>query len=246
MEGRLFEDLVVSRADAARVRAGGLPLSFGLHAAGFAGLVALSLAVPEELPAPPGLAIADVVFATGPRVPAESGPRRPIARSPRTAPRALAPIFETLEETPEFEPEPLATDGEGDATCIGCALSAAGPVGDGGEGPGDGAGTDRVLTRGTGTAPVRVGGHIQAPRKIRHLVPEYPDLARRAGVAGVVILECVIARDGLVQSVQVLSGHPLLNEAAVRAVRQWAYRPTLLNGVPVEVVMTVTVRFTTR
>ena len=73
--------------------------------------------------------------------------------------------------------------------------------------------------------------------------PHVPRAPRQAGVAGVVILECVIDRGGLVQSVRVLSGHPLLNEAAARAVRQWAYRPTLLNGVPVAVVMTVTVRF---
>jgi protein TonB len=93
---------------------------------------------------------------------------------------------------------------------------------------------------------VRIGGQIQAPRKIRHVAPAYPELARTAGVTGIVILECVIDPAGRVQSVQVLSGHQLLNEAALTAVRQWAYSPTLLNGVPVAVVMTVTVRFTTR
>ena len=97
-----------------------------------------------------------------------------------------------------------------------------------------------------GNDPVRVGGHIQAPRKIRHVDPAYPELARTAGVSGIVILECVIDREGRVQSVQVLSGHPLLKAAAVHAVGQWAYTPTRLNGVPVAVVMTVTVRFTTR
>lgn len=244
MEGRLFEDLVVSRGDSRRTGAAGMPFSMVLHAAGLTGLLALSLAVSEDLPAPPGLAIADVVFATGPRAPAAAGPRLPVSRAPRSSPRALAPILEAVEETPEIEPEPFAPDGERDdtAACVGCALRD--------EGPGKGGGTDRgedpaadIGT--TGAAPVRVGGHIQAPRKIRHVAPSYPDLARRAGVTGVVILECVLDRDGLVQSVQVLSGHPLLNEAAVGAVRQWQYRPTLLNGVPVAVVMTVTVRFTT-
>ena len=56
----------------------------------------------------------------------------------------------------------------------------------------------------------------------------------------------MIDRDGLIREVRVLSGHPLLNDAAAAAVRQWTYSPTLLNGVPVEVVMTVTVRFTAR
>jgi periplasmic protein TonB len=244
MEGRLFEDLVVSRGDSRRGGAGGMPFSMVLHAAGLTGLLVLSLAVPEDLPAPPGPAIADVVFATGPRAPAVSGPRLPLARTPRPAARALAPILEALEETPAIEAEQFATDGENDAACIGCSLRDEGP-GDGGSDRG-GDRADGSGTTGTGPAPVRVGGQIQAPRKIRHVAPAYPDLARRAGVAGVVVLECVIDRDGLVRSVQVLSGHPLLNEAAVGAVRQWAYRPTLLNGVPVAVVMTVTVRFSTR
>jgi protein TonB len=94
--------------------------------------------------------------------------------------------------------------------------------------------------------PLRVGGHVQAPRKIRHVDPVYPDLARRAGVSGIVILECVIDREGRIRSVEVLRGQPLLDAAAVDAVRQWTYRPTLLNGVPVEIVMTVTVRFANR
>ena len=59
------------------------------------------------------------------------------------------------------------------------------------------------------------------------------------------ILECVIDREGRIRSVGVLRGHPLLDAAATDAVRQWTYRPTLLNGVPVEIVMTVTVRFAT-
>jgi len=91
--------------------------------------------------------------------------------------------------------------------------------------------------------PVRVGGQIEAPRKLRHVDPEYPDLARRAGVQAVVILEATIDTGGRVTDVQVLRGHPVLDEAALRAVREWAYVPTLLNGVPVPVVMTVTVNF---
>jgi protein TonB len=247
MEGRLFEDLVVSRGGGGRVGAAGLPLSFVVHAAGLAGLLALSMAVPEDLPAPRGVAIADVVFATGPRPPARSGPRPSVSRPPRPAPRGSAVVLEAL-ETPEIAPEPFAPDdGESDAACIGCALADDGSFGGGGGiddgtlGLGDGPGASAP-----GTAPLRVGGHIQAPRKIRHVDPVYPDLARRAGVSGIVILECEIDRGGRVQTVRVASGHPLLNDAAVGAVRQWSYQPTLLNGVPVAVVMTVTVRFTSR
>jgi protein TonB len=76
------------------------------------------------------------------------------------------------------------------------------------------------------------------------VLPVYPEIARAARVQGNVVLDCTISREGRVVDVKVLSGHVLLQPAAVEAVRQWLYRPTLLNGVPVPVVMTVTVRFT--
>ena len=90
---------------------------------------------------------------------------------------------------------------------------------------------------------VRVGGSIQPPRKIQHVAPVYPELARAARKEGLVILEAVIGEDGAVRSVRVLRSIPLLDRAAVDAVRQWRFTPTLLNGEPVPVVMTVTVGF---
>jgi protein TonB len=92
--------------------------------------------------------------------------------------------------------------------------------------------------------PVRVGGAIRPPVKIVHVAPEYPPLARASRVSGVVILEALIAEDGSVRDVRVLRSVPLLDEAAMRAVREWRFTPTLLNGGPVPVVMTVTVSFT--
>ena len=91
--------------------------------------------------------------------------------------------------------------------------------------------------------PVRLGGDIRRPVKIRNVAPEYPPLAQQARVEGTVILECTISPKGRVTDVKVLRGIPLLDGAAVEAVRQWVYNPTLLNGVPVPVVMTVTVNF---
>jgi TonB family protein len=96
------------------------------------------------------------------------------------------------------------------------------------------------------TFPVRVGGDIKAPRKIHDVKPAYPPDALAAGVQGVVILEAVIATDGTVRDARVLRSIPALDDAALGAVRQWAFTPTLLNGVPVEVIMTVTVNFTVR
>jgi TonB family protein len=90
---------------------------------------------------------------------------------------------------------------------------------------------------------VRVGGSIPEPRKLKNVAPFYPAAAKQARVQGVVILECTIGVDGRVEDVKVLRSVPLLDAAAVDAVRQWVYTPTLLNGVPVPVIMTVTVNF---
>jgi periplasmic protein TonB len=90
---------------------------------------------------------------------------------------------------------------------------------------------------------VRVGGVIREPRKLVHVAPVYPEIARLSRVEGVVTMEAVLDATGKVESVRVLSSQPLLEEAAVRAVRQWRYTPTALNGVPVPVLMTITVRF---
>jgi protein TonB len=93
--------------------------------------------------------------------------------------------------------------------------------------------------------PVRVGGNIRPPRKVRDVRPVYPTSMHAAGRTGVVPIEAIIGRDGLVSTVRVLSAqvHPDFAIAAVDAVRQWRFTPTLLNGEPVEVVMTVSVRF---
>ena len=92
--------------------------------------------------------------------------------------------------------------------------------------------------------PVRVGGAIRAPQKLNDVLPAYPSIALAARVQGIVIVEATIGADGQVVNARVLRSVPLLDQAAVDAVRQWRYQPTLLNGVPVPVIMTVTVTFT--
>ena len=92
--------------------------------------------------------------------------------------------------------------------------------------------------------PMRVGGDIQEPEKIVHVNPEYPELARRARVEGIVILEAIIDRQGNVKDITMLRPLGLgLDVAAQEAVLQWKYTPTYYNGRPVEVVLTVTVQF---
>jgi protein TonB len=90
---------------------------------------------------------------------------------------------------------------------------------------------------------VRVGSNLKAPRQTYSVQPEYPTLAKEAHVWGVVVVTAVIDEHGNVVQARALSGHPLLIPAALNAVLQWKYEPTLLNGTPVSVEMEVTVRF---
>jgi protein TonB len=92
--------------------------------------------------------------------------------------------------------------------------------------------------------PVRQGGTVQAANLVYQVKPVYPPIAIRTRVHGVVLLEAVISKEGSVESLRVISGHPLLTQAALDAVKQWRYRPTTLNGESVDVVTTVTVTFT--
>jgi TonB family protein len=92
-------------------------------------------------------------------------------------------------------------------------------------------------------AAVRVGGQIKPPTKIKDVQPVYPAIARSARVAGAVTIEATIGPDGKVIDATVVRSIPLLDQAALDAVRQWEYTPTLLNGVPVPVLVTVTINF---
>jgi protein TonB len=94
--------------------------------------------------------------------------------------------------------------------------------------------TDRII----------VGGKVQEAMLLTKVIPRYPPLALQNRIEGVVSFSAVIGRDGRIQQLVLGSGHPLLIGAATAAVRQWIYRPTLLNGEPVEVATTITVTFT--
>ena len=105
---------------------------------------------------------------------------------------------------------------------------------------------------GMGTAPpppkpvqqrIRQGGSVQAALLVNKVQPVYPPLARQTRISGTVRLHAIISKTGTVQQLEVLSGHPLLVRAAMDAVQQWRYKPTLLNGEPVEVDTTIDVIF---
>jgi protein TonB len=94
------------------------------------------------------------------------------------------------------------------------------------------------------TAPLRIGGQIMPPTRVKDVTPIYPAIAQSAKVTGEVTIEATIGVDGKVADAKVVRSVPLFDQAALDAVRQWEYMPTLLNGVPVPVVTMVTVNFT--
>jgi protein TonB len=91
---------------------------------------------------------------------------------------------------------------------------------------------------------IRVGGNVQAANLIHQVKPAYPPLAKQARIQGTVELSAIIGKDGRVQDLHVVRGHPLLVQSALEAVKNWEYRPTMLNGEPVEVATTIDVNFT--
>jgi len=91
---------------------------------------------------------------------------------------------------------------------------------------------------------IRVSSGVQEAKLVKRVIPVYPQLAKAARVSGTVKLIGIIGRDGHINQLQVISGHPLLVGAAVEAVKQWVYQPTLLSGEPVEVISPIDVNFT--
>src|SRR5271163_559552 len=92
--------------------------------------------------------------------------------------------------------------------------------------------------------PLRVGGNVQQANLIRQVQPVYPPIAKTAHISGTVILHAIIAKDGSIQELQYVSGPALLMKSAMDAVHEWRYKPTMLNGDPVEVDTTISVVFT--
>lgn len=215
------------------------PLSIALHLVGLAALTLVPVLTSADLPEPSSGVRAFLV--EPPTVAAPPPPPPPAAAAPaarRSAPApSAAPRFVAPVETPEAVVPEAALD-----------LDVASGEPGGVEGGVEGGVVGGIIgglpaAPAAPVAPVRVGGKISEPRKVKHVVPEYPEVAVDARIRGVVILEALIGPDGRVQSVTVLRGVPLLQEAAVKAVRQWVYTPTLLDGIPVPVIMTVTVSF---
>jgi len=215
-----------------------LPLSIAAHVAAATLFVIVPLAAEIEIP---------IISSPGP------GPWMPTVPPPPPPPPAIrspSPTPPTTDAAPTSAPSEIKPE----------LPSPPGPTGDPVPGAPD-VGSSSGVPGGvfsTASAPppevvppppppqklARVGFQgIREPKKVFNVLPEYPVFARQAGVQGAVILEAVLDENGNVKSVRVLTSKPLLDDAAIRAVRQWRYTPTLLNGIPVPVLMTITVNF---
>jgi periplasmic protein TonB len=214
-----------------------LPVSIAVHLAALVLLFIVPLAAPVLMsvpasPLPPFIKAAAIPPPPAPPPPAVASrlpPSAPVSASPTVAPPAIVPELERP-IPPSAITDPFGISGAPiDAAGVGVATK---PI----EMP------PPPPPRPTG--PVRVGELLVAPKKLVDVTPVYPDIARHARVEGVVILEAVLDRDGRVSRVRVTKSSPLLDQAAVDAVRQWQYSPSTLHGQPVEVLMTITITFT--
>jgi protein TonB len=219
-----------------------------LHGVLILALVVIPLLLSEAMPAPaqgaraffaaPALAVAP----PPPPPPAASAPARRSVAQPKapapaaaTAPTLGVPADLPAPAAPAEEPVHVA-DGAADGEAAGVEGGVPGGIVGGVLGGIAAAPPAPVL-------PVRVGGEVREPKKLRHVSPVYPDVAVAAKVRGSVVLECMVSPQGRVTDVSLVRGIPLLNDSAIAAVRQWLYTPTLKDGVPVPVILTVTVRF---
>jgi protein TonB len=210
-----------------------LVVSIVAHVAALIVLVIVPLAAMDALP--DIRVVPEFVAVTAAELPEVPPPPQP--RSPQPVTTDMRPDVAPTSAPDRIEPEGPRTP--------------AGPAYDGPPGipHGDPAGVallnvgPPIPTPPVPKTPIRQGGDIRPPKKTRHVAPIYPPIALANKVDGVVILEVVIAENGRVQDVRVLRSRPLLDQAALDAVRQWQFTPTLLNGEPVPIVMTVTVSF---
>jgi protein TonB len=216
-----------------------LPVSIGAHVFAAIALLIVPLAAEVERPVPAPLRPMHLttVVPVNPQIAAQVPLRRaaPVpAPSFATAPDSIRPERTT--------PAPSATTGDGPATDDTPSVGSGFPAGVGStvvvEVPPP---APRALAP---AAPLRVGQGVREPRKIVDVTPVYPALALSVKVEGAVILEAVINERGLVERLRVLKSVPLLDAAAMDAVSRWRYIPTLLNGTPVAVLMTITINFT--
>ena len=229
MPGIMFQDVVCPRARSNR-KWSTVPISFAVHTVMLAVLIVMPLIATDILPSPRTTLEFDVPYV--PVVPSAPPARR--TAPPRAVPGTTgAPVV--APDTIGAEPGIVFQPGDVDTSAIDSLVG--------------GIGVEQVTADAlppavaAPPAPIRAGGNIKPPTRIKYVVPDYPAIAKANKVEGVVIIEAIIGTDGNVENAKVLRGKPLLDGSALEAVRSWQYTPTLLNGMPTAVIMTVTVQF---
>jgi protein TonB len=235
MSHELFRDVTDTRPRANRAAGGTLAVSIVAHALVLTAVIVVPLFATDALPVPD---VIDVFVRAAPPPPVPPAPAvtRTASDAPRTDPNR-APV-----EAPEAIIDPLPH--EPVIECVGCVVdptAAANVVGVTG-GTGDAVPQPPTPPPPPPQKPVRLSAY-EMPRKVHDVAPRYPELAQRANIEGVVIIEAVISVDGSVRDARVLRSVALLDHAALDAVKQWRYAPTRLGGVAVPVIVTVTVQF---
>jgi protein TonB len=236
MSHELFHDVTDRRPRASRATGGTLAVSIAAHALILTAVIVVPLLATDTLPIPIDVVDAFVRDAPPPPPPPPPlGPRTPVTKAPQVSDAAPVAPPDTITAPVPRQP---TTD---------YRISDAGPTG-------DGVPNGVIDSVGVGTPqpppppppvpqkPVRLSA-VDMPRKLHDVSPVYPQLALRANIEGVVVVEAVIAVDGSVRDARILRSVALLDRAALDAVRQWRYAPTRLNGVAVPVIVTVTVQF---
>ncbi|MCM3879414.1 MAG: energy transducer TonB [Vicinamibacterales bacterium] len=227
----MFQEVVCPSADASR-KWYTLPLSFLVHTIVIGVLIVVPLVATDVLPEPRVMLNYLVPTISAVPVAPPPAPRRIQAVDTAAVNADAAPVNAPIgigrETALEVEREVVAGTSDGLVEGLGAGrgiFDAPPPVHE------------------PDAQPARVSSGIKPPTRIKDAPPVYPDIARRARVQGVVILEAIIGADGRVQQARVLRSIPLLDQAAMDAVQSWQYTPTLLNGRPVPIIMTVTVNF---
>jgi periplasmic protein TonB len=239
-----FESLVLTEPRSlTKGRGATLAVSLVLHSILIVAVVVVPLYFYDSLPAPDEAVRA---FFVTPAVAAPPPPPPPPpAAGVRPAPRT--PVAPHPEEPAKFV-APLETPTEIKAE-EGLSPGVEGGVPGGVEGGVPGGVVGGIVGGLPQEAPppvkaVRVGGLLKTPQLVRKVDPVFPDLARQARLSALIILEATVDATGHVREVTILRGAPIFDEPAMDAVRQWVYRPLLLNGVPTPFMLTVTVKFT--
>ena len=211
-----------------------LPLSITAHAAIAAVVIVIPLMATDVVPAPASLG----VFVTSPPPPVPPPPPPAAASTPRQPAQlpvdANVVLTEPSEKLIEEAPTPTVPGVPGGIGVPTGVLDSTGPIPT----------VPAIPLPAAPVQPVRAGSLITKPAKIKDVRPVYPAIAQSSRVQGRVIIEATIGIDGRVKDARILKSIPLLDRAALDAVMQWQFTPTLLNGVPVPVLMTVTVDFT--